>query len=95
LQANAKQEYELNIMAARPQPGFYTLNMVVRPFSADYLDVESFDLQVKVISQLTAQDVIVKVVDSADIKRASQEEKLSTFGGKWASLEVSRADCCT
>eukprot|EP00013_Stygamoeba_regulata_P003868 CAMPEP_0177632912 /NCGR_PEP_ID=MMETSP0447-20121125/2555_1 /TAXON_ID=0 /ORGANISM="Stygamoeba regulata, Strain BSH-02190019" /LENGTH=717 /DNA_ID=CAMNT_0019134533 /DNA_START=46 /DNA_END=2199 /DNA_ORIENTATION=- len=89
LQINAAKEYELNMLATRPLPGIYTLNMMVRPSSEEYLNVESVDLSIKVVTQLAAKDLSVSVVDSADFKRSTQEEKLATFGSTWKSLEAS------
>lgn len=59
-------EYQVNFMGAKPDPGFYELQIRVLPQDKQYKNIESSIHKIKVVTQAILQDCEIIVADSTD-----------------------------
>ena len=75
LQTLSETDFSLNLLASKPDPGFYNLEFAVQQGSNP---VRSTSRTIKVISSATVDSVAFKVIDSAD-KETVESHTLEFF----------------
>jgi len=70
-----KTLYQFNLLAAKPESGFYTLVLMITPEDKKFIGVNHVELSVKITGSATVSDVVLTVADSQDVADINEGRK--------------------